>query len=116
MDPTLTPAAEKFVRRMIRMAGLPRGGLRLAVTLGGCSGLSADFSVVAAPPAAHAEIHLNGIPLFLSEESRILLEQVTIDFVETATQTGFVFHDPKPLACGCTTVDMVTIDGLEAVR
>ncbi len=38
---------------------------------------------------------------FLPAESRLLLQGVTIDFVDTPLQTGFVFHDPKAASCGC---------------
>lgn len=116
MDLTLTPAAEKFIRRMIRMEGLPRGGLRLAVTAGGCAGLSATFSVEAAPHRGDSDVEINGVTLFLPAESRLLLDHVTIDFVDTATQTGFVFHDPKQAACGCATPELFTVDGPQPAR
>ena len=36
---TVTPAAEKFMRRIVRFSGLPAGGgFRLVVSAGGCSG------------------------------------------------------------------------------
>lgn len=40
MELTLTPAAEKFVRRMVRFGGAGEdAGFRLTVSAGGCSGL-----------------------------------------------------------------------------
>jgi iron-sulfur cluster assembly protein len=95
LDVTLTPAAEKFVRRLLRFDGGPGSGLRLAVSPGGCSGLSAEFSV-ADKPAAGETVHVaNGLSFFLGAESRVLLQGVTVDFVETPTSSGFKFHDPK---------------------
>ena len=44
----------------------------------------------------------DGVKLFLPAESRLLLDGVTIDFVDTPAQTGFVFHDPKKTSCGCS--------------
>jgi iron-sulfur cluster assembly protein len=41
----------------------------------------------------------DGVRLFLPAESRILLDGVTIDFADTASQTGLVFKDPKQVAC-----------------
>lgn len=41
----ITPAAEKFIRMLLRVDGGPGSGFRLAVTPGGCAGLSADISV-----------------------------------------------------------------------
>lgn len=94
----LTAAAGKFVRRMIRLNS--GNGFRLAVSAGGCSGLAADFSVEAAPRAGDATIVHDGIRFYLPAESRLLLDGVTVDFVDTPTQTGLVFRDPK--GCGCS--------------
>ncbi|MCF2525000.1 iron-sulfur cluster assembly accessory protein [Bradyrhizobium sp. G127] len=99
MNFTITPAAERFIRLMIRADGDASSGFRLAVTPGGCSGLSADISVKREPAAGEAVVERNGVKLFLPAESRILLEGVTIDFADTATQTGLVFHDPKQVSC-----------------
>jgi len=35
----------------------------------------------------------------VNAQSRILLQDVTIDFVDTASTQGLVFHDPKQVAC-----------------
>ncbi len=102
MNVTLTPAAEKFVRRMMRFDGGPDSGFRMSVSAGGCSGLAAEFSVEAKPRAGDAVVTMNGIRFFLPAESRLLLEGVTIDFADTPMQTGFVFHDPKATSCGCS--------------
>lgn len=101
MSFSITPAAEKFIRLMLRADGGPGDGFRLAVSPGGCSGLSADIRVRAQPEIGDAIIDVNGIKLFLPAESRLLLDGVTIDFAETPTQTGLVFHDPRaPATCG----------------
>ncbi|MFA5952174.1 MAG: iron-sulfur cluster assembly accessory protein [Hyphomicrobium sp.] len=99
MNFTLTPAAEKFIRLMLRADGAPGSGFRLVLSPGGCSGLSADISVKRAPELEDAVVERNGVKLFLPTESRILLEGVTIDFADTASQTGLVFRDPKGTSC-----------------
>ena len=48
-----------------------------------------------APPV----VERDGVKLFLPAESRLLLDGVTIDFADTPTQTGLVFHDPKQVSC-----------------
>jgi iron-sulfur cluster assembly accessory protein len=101
MSIEITPAAEKFIRRMIRFGGGPDCGFRLVVCSGGCSGLAAEFSVEASPRPGDSVFQKNGINFFLPAESRLLLDGVTIDFVDTPNETGFVFHDPKAGACGC---------------
>lgn len=100
-----TPAAEKFIRRLVMFDGPPGAGLRLHVSPGGCSGMSAEFSVEAAP-AEGEQVYTHGpLKLFLTAQSRLLLDGVTVDFKETPTSTGFVFIDPKAKACGCSTTD-----------
>lgn len=112
MNFTVTPAAEKFIRRMLRFDGGPDSGFRLSVSPGGCSGLAADFSVESAPHSGDAVIERDGMKFFLPAESRLLLEGVTIDFTETPMQTGFVFHDPKAGNCGCSSADAATADAV----
>ncbi len=96
-----TPAAEKFIRRLIMFDGGPDSGLRLFVAPGGCSGMSAEFSVEPAPREDEAVYPHAAFKLFLPAQSRLLLDGVTIDFAETPTSSGFVFHDPKAKSCGC---------------
>jgi iron-sulfur cluster assembly protein len=103
MNFTVTPAAEKFIRRMLRFDGGAGSGFRLAVSPGGCSGLSAEFDVEATPRSGDKVFELDGMRFFLPAESRLLLDGVTIDFAETPTESGFVFHDPKASSCGCST-------------
>jgi iron-sulfur cluster assembly protein len=90
----ITPAAEKFIRLMLRVDGGPQSGFRLAVSPGGCSGLSSDISVARQPSAGESITEYKGIKFFMTAESRILLHGVTIDFVDSASQTGLVFRQP----------------------
>jgi len=110
MDFTLTPAADKFIRRMVRFSSAPGGGFRLAVTAGGCSGLAAEFDVEAVPRPGDAVFEKGGIKFFLPAESRLLLDGVTIDFAETAVLSGLVFHDPKAGNCGCASTGARTAE------
>jgi iron-sulfur cluster assembly accessory protein len=99
------PAAEKFMRRMVRFSENPAGGFRLTVTPGGCSGYNAEFTVEAAPQGNDAELLVNGLRVFLPAESRLLLDGVTVDFADTPTQSGLTFFNPNAEACGCSTAD-----------
>jgi len=66
---TITPAAAKFINRIVRFSGMPAGaGLRLAVTPGGCSGYSSEFSPEAAPAAGEQLLEVGGVRLFLAAE------------------------------------------------
>ena len=95
----LTPSAEKFIRRMLRFSP-GAGGFRLAVTAGGCSGLSAQFDVEPAPRADDEVVMIGDLRLFIPKDSMALLDGVVVDFLETPTTSGFMFHDPKRSGCG----------------
>jgi iron-sulfur cluster assembly accessory protein len=77
---TVTPAAEKFMRRMVRFSATPAGGFRLTVAPGGCSGYTSEFTVEPAPQGGDSELAVNGLRVFLPAESRLLLDGVTVDF------------------------------------
>jgi iron-sulfur cluster assembly accessory protein len=104
LNPTITfmPAAEKFMRRMVRFSETPAGGFRLTVSPGGCSGYSSEFTVEAAPRAGDAELDVNGLRLFLPAESRLVLDGVTVDFADSPTKSGLTFTNPHQAACGCS--------------
>ena len=106
MNIIITPQAESFMRRMIRFNGGSAGsGFRLSVKPGGCSGLSSEFSVEAAPLEGDAVLESNGMQVFLPAESRILLEGVTVDFADTPMSTGLTFINPNAQACGCSSAE-----------
>ena len=93
MDITITPAAQKFMRRMVRFGGDGATGFRLQVSPGGCSGLSSEFTVEPAAPAGDVAIALDGFALFLPAQSRLLLNGATVDFADTPTESGLVFRN-----------------------
>ena len=110
MNLTMTAAAEKFIRRLLRFDGGPGAGFRLKVSPGGCSGLAADFTAAPAPGPGEQAFTVNGVTLFLAAESRLLLDGVTIDFADTPLQSGFVFQDPKLVARGQSKPVLVSLD------
>jgi len=103
----ITTAAERFIKLMLRSDGTPGSGFRIIVSPGGCSGLSADISVKGKPEPGDSVFEGNGYKIFLPAESRVLLEDVTIDFADTAAQTGLVFISPRPSSCSSHAADHV---------
>lgn len=103
---TITPAADKFMRRIVRFSGLPEGaGFRLLVSPGGCSGYNAEFSAEAAPQPGESTMDVNGLRIFLPAESRLMLDGLIMDFVDRPTQSGLVFTNPNAEACACSSAD-----------
>ena len=99
---TVTAAAEKFMRRMVRFSEHPQGGFRLTVSAGGCSGYNSEFTVEAVPTAGDSELLVNGLKVYLPAESRLMLDGVTVDFADTPTKSGLTFVNPNAAACGCS--------------
>lgn len=113
---TITPAAAKFINRIVRFSGLPAGaGLRLIVSAGGCSGYTSEFSAEAAPQPGEQTLEVSGLRLFLGAESRLMLEGITIDFTETATQSGLSFINPNQAACACSSAETAPTVGVTKI-
>ena len=68
----------------------------------GCSGYTSKFMVEAAPQAGDSELSVNGLRVFLTAESRLLLDGVTVDFAETPLQSGLSFINQNAETCGCS--------------
>lgn len=92
MQLTITPAAERFIRRIIRFGGgTIAHGLRLSVSPGGCSGLNSEFTVEALPMDGDTVVDVGEVKLFLPAATRLLLEGATIDFLDSPMESGFRF-------------------------
>ena len=113
---TVTPAAAKFIRRMVKFSDHPAGGFRLSVTPGGCSGYSSEFSAEAAPKDGEQEFVVSGLKFFLPAESRMLLVGVTIDFTETPTSSGLSIINPNQAACGCSSAESAAPPGVAKIE
>ena len=99
---TITPAAQTFMRRMLRFAGAgDDAGFRLTVSAGGCSGYDVNFSVERAPQTGDATLDLEALRVFLPAASRLLLDGCTVDFADTAASTGLSISNPNAGVCGC---------------
>ncbi|MEO5658368.1 MAG: iron-sulfur cluster assembly accessory protein [Polaromonas sp.] len=114
---TITPAAAKFIKRIVRLSGLATGaGFRLVVSAGGCSGYTSAFSAEAAPTPGEQTLEVEGVRLFLPAASCLILEGVTIDFTETATQSGLSFINPNQAACACSSADTAPASGVTRIE
>ncbi|ADG20716.1 HesB/IscA family protein [Paraburkholderia atlantica] len=108
---SVTAAAEKFMRRVVRFSGLPSSaGFRLLVRSGGCSVYDAEFSAKVEARTGDETIELHGLRLFLPAESRVLLDGLKIDFVETPDRSGFAFIKEDQRSAVSASADVVRID------
>ncbi len=98
---TLTEKAVKAVNRFVR-SEKGAAGLRLRVTGGGCAGLQYEMQLETAAQANDTVVEQNNIKIFVDPQSAVMLEGLTIDFVDTMLESGFTFHNPNAASsCGC---------------
>jgi iron-sulfur cluster assembly protein len=90
------------IRTLSAEKNTPRGGLRLGVKGGGCSGLSYFIDWAAEPSRFDQVIEKDGARVFVDPKSAVFLQGTVVDWQQTLMQTGFVFRNPNvKSACGC---------------
>jgi iron-sulfur cluster assembly protein len=98
----LTPSAAKAMQRFIKGAENPVVGLRIFVSGGGCAGLQYGLRLEQERSEDDYEYDISGCKLLVDPMSRPMLEGVTVDFIDSLTQTGFKFSNPNASAsCAC---------------
>ena len=109
----LTPAAEKFIRRMMRCASDASSGFRLKVRPGGCSGLAVEFDLAAEPGANEIVWKKSELRILLDTASCLLLDGAIVDFMDSRSLTGFVITTPGKTAQACSPAStLVPVDAL----
>jgi iron-sulfur cluster assembly protein len=95
-------ATERF-RKVMEEEKLGAGyGVRIAVSSGGCSGMSYSLSFENRARPDDTIVEQGGLRLFIDRESAPYLDGVTIDYVVGLHREGFKFINPKATrTCGC---------------
>ncbi len=100
---TVTPKAVEKIRQTFDKMGV-KGGLRLGVLGGGCSGLSYQFKFDTKPRLTDNVFDFDGVQIFVDPKSIRYLHGMTLDYKESLMQSGFVFENPNAKkSCGCGT-------------
>ena len=99
----LTPAASTAINRFIKGAENPVAGLRIFVSGGGCAGLQYGLRLEQDKDDDDFEFDIGAnAKLLVDPISRPMLEGLTVDFIDSLTQTGFKFNNPNASgACSC---------------
>jgi iron-sulfur cluster assembly protein len=98
----LTPSAATHIRTLAEARGNPRGGLRLGVRGGGCSGLSYVVEWADAPAGPDQVFEREGARVFVDPKSAVFLAGTVVDWQKTLLQSGLVFRNPNvKSSCGC---------------
>lgn len=105
MEQSLITITEKALQQIRTIAAAENAdgkkGLRLAVTGGGCSGLSykIEFSD---PKDKDNVLEFEEVKVFIDPKSLIYLKGIQLDFKDGLNGKGFVFDNPNAKnTCGC---------------
>jgi iron-sulfur cluster assembly accessory protein len=99
---TMTDRAAKAAALFIKGSDTPAGGLRIAITGGGCSGYTYNLTIEPEATSDDTVIEHGQVKVFLDPASAPLLDGTTIDFAESLEGSGFTFINPNASAsCGC---------------
>lgn len=99
----VTPKAVAAIRATFEKEGM-KGGLRLGVLGGGCSGLSYQFKFDAKERPKDTVLEFEDVRIFIDPKSLVYLKGMTLDYKETLMDSGYVFNNPNAKkSCGCGT-------------
>src|SRR5579884_368167 len=97
----VTPKAVQKIREAFAREGV-KGGLRLGVLGGGCSGLSYQFKFAPEPRPRDHIFEFEDVKIFVDPKSMLFLDGMTLDWKDSLMQSGFVFNNPHAQkSCGC---------------
>jgi iron-sulfur cluster assembly protein len=104
LDVVITPAAAVEVRKFMEAEQVTaeKGGLRVSVQPGGCSGFK--YGLLIEDAAADDDVVLGGegFRVFVDPFSAQYLNGVIIDYVTSMQGSGFTFKNPNSTGgCGC---------------
>ena len=96
---SFTKAAEEQLKKAI----VEGENVRIAVQGGGCSGMSYAMNIVEVDPDEEdLEIVLGHIKIHIDPHSAAILENTSIDYINTLKTSGFVFNNAAAnTTCGC---------------
>lgn len=100
----VTDVASAEVRKFMEQEGVDsaKGGLRVSVQPGGCSGFKYGLLIEDEPAEDDMIIDQTGWRVFVDPFSAQYLNGVTIDYVSSMMGSGFTFKNPNATGgCGC---------------
>lgn len=100
----LSEGAAKRIQSLLEKEGLSleKGGLRLGVQGGGCSGLSYAMRLEKEPRERDNIFEAHGARLFVDPKSLEYLKGTRLEYEDTLMRQGFVLQNPNASrTCGC---------------
>jgi len=99
---TLTDAAAARVKELLAQAGGDVIGVRVGVTMQGCSGMSYKMEYATAERPFEEVVEDKGVTVFIDPAATMFLLGSEMDWVEDKLSSRFVFNNPNAKGtCGC---------------
>jgi len=99
---TLTDAAAARVKQLLAQAGGDVIGVRVGVTMQGCSGMSYKMEYATAERPFEEVVEDKGVTVFIDPAATMFLLGSEMDWVEDKLSSRFVFNNPNAKGtCGC---------------
>jgi iron-sulfur cluster assembly accessory protein len=100
----VTPSASVEVKKFMEQEAVDpsKGGLRVSVQPGGCSGFKYGLLIEDEPAEDDLVVDQDGWKVFVDPFSAQYINGVVIDFVSSFQGSGFTFKNPNATGgCGC---------------
>lgn len=98
----ITEKAAIKIKEISEAEGIGHLNLRVKVVGGGCAGFSYDLFFENAPTDMDEMSEIDGVKLYVDPLSWQYLDEVSVDYVERLTGSGFTFINPNVKStCGC---------------
>jgi iron-sulfur cluster assembly accessory protein len=98
----LTDKAVEKVKELMAKENKEDHGLRVAVKGGGCSGFEYGLFFEKDKQEDDQVYEFDGLKVFVDAMSVSYLDEVTVDYVDSLSGTGFKIDNPKATgSCGC---------------
>ena len=104
MELTITPRAAEQIRTVAESEHVDLSSmlLRVAVTPGGCSGLTYNLGWEKQPREDDTQLSASGFSIVVDRRSRLYLNGVELDFSDGLEGKGFHFANPQAArTCAC---------------
>lgn len=98
----LTDSAVRKVRSLMDAEAKRGWALRVAVQGGGCSGFQYGMTFEEQARENDEVLRFGELTVYVDPMSSLYLADVSIDYVDSLSESGFKFHNPKATGtCGC---------------
>jgi iron-sulfur cluster assembly protein len=99
---TITEAAAKRVKTLLKERGKPSYGIRIGLKSKGCSGLVYALEFADEKGAYDELIEAHEVKVLIDPKAVMFILGSQMDYVENQLSSGFVFQNPNEKGrCGC---------------